>query len=140
MNGILLKKNAELPSSSEIFILHPDTLYTFLCFGTISLILKHEKRYGELTEIESSHQPRALLKITLLHRFLSFIMKFIVPNRAIHYISFDKTWISILYLYFQKLYQSYGFDDILIQYLHSLPCCWWLRFITCLYKIFKVIH
>ena len=43
MNGILLKKNAELPGSSEIFILHPDTLYTFLCFGTISLILKHEK-------------------------------------------------------------------------------------------------
>ena len=42
VNGILLKRNAWVPSSSEIFILHPD-IYTFLCFGTISLIFKHGK-------------------------------------------------------------------------------------------------
>ena len=91
-------------------------------------------------QTESSHQPRTLLKITLLHRFLSFKMKLIVPNRAIHYTSFDKTWVSILYLCFQKLYQSYGFNDTLMQYLRSLPCCCCVKFITCLYKIFKVIY
>ena len=52
--------------------------------------------YGEALfllklQTKSSHQPGTLSKITLLHRFLSFIMKIIVPNRDIHNISFDKT-------------------------------------------------
>ena len=76
----------------------PDTSCTFLRFGTIRLILKHEKvlRRKALyikTADRKSHQPGILSKITLLHRFLSFIMELIVPNRDIHNISFDKTFI-----------------------------------------------
>ena len=68
--------------------------------GLLASFQSMKNFYGEgllKLQTESSHQPRTLLKITLLHRFLSFKMKLIVPNRAIHYTSFDKTWVSILY-------------------------------------------
>ena len=65
--------------------------------------------YGEVLfliklQTEGSHQPGTLLKITLRHSFLSFIMKLVIPNRAIHNTPFDKIWVSIHYLYFQELY------------------------------------
>ena len=120
------------------------TYIPFCVSGLLASFLNMENFYGDglfslKLQTERSHQPETSLKITLLHRFLSFIMTLIVPNRAIHYISFDKTWVSILYLYFPRLSQSCGFKDIFIQYLRSLPCCWLVQFITCLYKIFKVI-
>ena len=42
-DDILFKRNELLPSSSAILILDPNPSCTFLSFGTISLILKHEK-------------------------------------------------------------------------------------------------
>ena len=88
--------------------------YIPLCVsGLLASFLNMENFYVDglfswKLQTERSHQPETSLKITLLHRFLSFIMTLIVPNRAIHH-TFDKTWVSMLYLYFQRLYQSCGF-------------------------------
>ena len=60
--SILLKRNAKLPSWSEIFILHPDASYNFLCFGTISLISKREKllrRSSIFNKVADWRQPSA---------------------------------------------------------------------------------
>ena len=74
----------------------PDTSCTFLCFGTISLILKHERllrRRAIFIKTADQKQSSAwnFIKNNTPSPILSFIMKIIVPNRDIHNISFDKT-------------------------------------------------
>ena len=107
----------------------------FLCFRNISLILKHEKLLRRSCRLKAVDDWNFIKNNTPSQFFNSYNEAY---SNKTHY-TLHLFWqnLSTHLVFISWVLPELRFNDILIQYLRSLTCSWWVQFITHLYKYLK---